>query len=65
MVIRKLLFALGYRYRLLNKKPPEKSDLALQGKRKVILYIDVTGIRITVSTELISYMKNIEMWILI
>lgn len=36
MIVRKLVFALGYRYRLHDGKLPGKPDLVFAGKRKVI-----------------------------
>jgi DNA mismatch endonuclease (patch repair protein) len=36
MVVRKLVFAMGYRYRLHDKKLPGKPDLVFAGRRKVI-----------------------------
>lgn len=36
MVVRKLVFAMGYRYRLHVKKLPGKPDLVFPGRRKVI-----------------------------
>jgi len=36
MVVRKLVFAMGYRYRLHGKNLPGKPDLVFPGRRKVI-----------------------------
>lgn len=36
MVVRRLVFALGYRYRLHDKKLPGKPDLVFAGRKKVI-----------------------------
>jgi DNA mismatch endonuclease, patch repair protein len=37
LIVRKLLFSMGYRYRLHYSNLPGKPDLVFQGKRKVIL----------------------------
>ncbi|WP_261521690.1 very short patch repair endonuclease [Burkholderia multivorans] len=37
MIVRKLVFSMGYRYRLHDEKLPGKPDLVFPGKRKVIL----------------------------
>ena len=36
MVVRKLIFGLGYRYRLHDKKLPGKPDIVFAGRRKII-----------------------------
>ncbi len=36
MIVRRLLFSLGYRYRLHGKKLPGKPDLVFAGRRKVV-----------------------------
>jgi DNA mismatch endonuclease (patch repair protein) len=37
LIVRRLVFGMGYRYRLYDKKLPGKPDLVLAGKRKIIL----------------------------
>ncbi len=43
LIVRRLLFAMGYRYRLRRKDLPGTPDIVFPGKRKVIFVLGCQG----------------------